>query len=78
VSLLSFDLETHLIQPGLLAPPIVCGSFAARDQLRGVDVLIGRLVGGALEVGDAVPIDHDAAERFVAVWERVIGRLTRS
>ena len=34
MSLLSFDLETHLIQPGLLAPPIVCGSFAARDQLR--------------------------------------------
>ena len=31
-SLLSWDLETHLIQPGLLAPPIVCGSFACRDQ----------------------------------------------
>ena len=27
MSLLAFDLETHLIQPGLLAPPIVCGSF---------------------------------------------------
>lgn len=27
-SLLSFDVETHLIQPGLLAPPIVCGAFA--------------------------------------------------
>lgn len=27
-TLLAFDLETHLIQPGLLAPPIVCGSFA--------------------------------------------------
>lgn len=25
---LAFDLETHLIQPGLLTPPIVCGSFA--------------------------------------------------
>lgn len=24
------DLETHLIQPGLLAPPIVCGSFAGK------------------------------------------------
>ena len=31
VSLLSFDLETHLIQPGLLAPPIVCSSWATRD-----------------------------------------------
>ena len=25
-----FDLETHLIQPGLLCPPIVCGSFAGK------------------------------------------------
>lgn len=24
----AFDVETHLIQPGLLAPPLVCGSFA--------------------------------------------------
>ena len=31
-SLLSFDLETHKIQPGLLAPPIVCGSFAGRES----------------------------------------------
>ena len=31
-SLLSFDLETHLVQPGLLAPPIVCGSFADRFE----------------------------------------------
>lgn len=29
---LSFDTETHLIQPGILAPPIVCGSWAARDD----------------------------------------------
>lgn len=24
----AFDFETHLIQPGLLAPPIVCGAFS--------------------------------------------------
>lgn len=30
MSLLAFDFETHLVQPGLLAPPIVCGSFAWR------------------------------------------------
>ncbi len=24
----AFDTETHLIQPGLMAPPLVCGSFA--------------------------------------------------
>ncbi|WP_375757963.1 DNA polymerase I [Corallococcus exercitus] len=27
-SLFSFDTETHLIQPGLLAPPLVCASLA--------------------------------------------------
>ncbi|NBD13825.1 DNA polymerase [Corallococcus silvisoli] len=27
-SLFSFDTETHLIQPGLLAPPLVCASIA--------------------------------------------------
>jgi DNA polymerase-1 len=27
----SFDTETWLIQPGLLAPPLVCGSVATRD-----------------------------------------------
>ncbi|TSC23281.1 DNA polymerase [Corallococcus sp. Z5C101001] len=27
-TLLSFDTETHLIQPGLLAPPLVCASVA--------------------------------------------------
>jgi DNA polymerase I len=26
--MIAFDLETHLIQPGLLAPPVVCGSVA--------------------------------------------------
>jgi DNA polymerase-1 len=28
LSLFAFDCETHLIQPGLLAPPLVCGSVA--------------------------------------------------
>jgi DNA polymerase I len=32
VKLVAFDLETHLIQPGLLAPPIVCASFADDDR----------------------------------------------
>lgn len=27
----ALDLETHLIQPGLLAPPIVCGSLATEE-----------------------------------------------
>jgi hypothetical protein len=29
---LAFDLETHLIQQGLLAPPIVCGSYADQNS----------------------------------------------
>ncbi len=29
---MSFDVETHLIQAGLLAPPLVCGSVAWFDQ----------------------------------------------
>lgn len=33
--LYALDLETHLIQPGLLAPPIVCASYA-HDQDNGV------------------------------------------
>lgn len=32
MTLLSFDLETHLIQPGLLAPPVVCWSAAMRGE----------------------------------------------
>jgi len=39
VSLLAFDTETHLIQPGLLAPPIVCGSFAWRTGGR-IDTIL--------------------------------------
>ena len=31
--LVSLDLETHLIQPGLAAPPIVCGSYAREGDL---------------------------------------------
>ena len=31
---LAFDTETHLIQPGLLAPPLVCGSWASVTEGR--------------------------------------------
>lgn len=33
-SLLSYDTETHLRQPGLPAPPLVCGSTATQDNER--------------------------------------------
>lgn len=32
--MISLDLETHLIQPGLAAPPIVCGSYADAGSAR--------------------------------------------
>lgn len=32
MSLISFDLETWLIEPGILAPRIVCGSFASSED----------------------------------------------
>lgn len=34
---LAFDTETHLIQPGLLAPPMVCGSMARGSEARLLD-----------------------------------------
>lgn len=40
MSLLAFDFETHLVQPGLLAPPIVCGSFASEHD----SILVNRAV----------------------------------
>src|SRR5687768_2756416 len=33
---LAFDTETHLIQPGLLAPPLVCGSEAFNSTSSGI------------------------------------------
>lgn len=33
MSLVSWDLETHLVQPGLLAPPVVCGALATREKI---------------------------------------------
>ena len=38
----SFDVETHLIQPGLLAPPIVCASIAVHDGTRIVGELLDK------------------------------------
>ncbi len=31
MSVCAFDLESHLLQPGLLTPPLVCASFAVGD-----------------------------------------------
>jgi DNA polymerase-1 len=40
----AFDTETHMIQPGLVAPPLVCGSFAIPNLDTVVaDTMLGRL-----------------------------------
>ncbi len=49
-SFLSYDLETHLVQPGLLAPPIVCGSIAYRNR---DDLISGQLLTKAMALEDA-------------------------
>lgn len=38
--LLSWDLETHKVQPGLLAPPIVCHALAWRTSDGGIDSVV--------------------------------------
>lgn len=56
--LVSFDLETHLIQPGLLAPPVVCGSFAGFVSGESKGVLVPR--DAALEKLEALLEDEKA------------------
>lgn len=41
----SFDTETHLIQPGILAPPLVCASYAL--------IVEGKIHGALLDRNDA-------------------------
>lgn len=38
---IAFDLETHKVQPGLLSPPVVCGSIAYRNR---DDLISGQLL----------------------------------
>ncbi len=48
--LVSYDLETHCVQPGLLSPPIVCGSLAYRNR---EDLISGQLLTKAMALNDA-------------------------
>lgn len=45
MNFVAWDTETHLIQPGLLSPPIVCHSFAYPDE---EPQLLDREIGGNL------------------------------
>lgn len=72
--LLSLDSETHLIQPGLLAPPSVCWSFCSEG---GEPFLLGRgggIVGVATALHDptVVIVGHNIAYDFaVAAADRL-------
>lgn len=69
----SFDLETHLSQPGLAAPPIVCASVAELapgterllSKAEGLDALTGMLSAGETIIGQTIDYDMGcaAAER---------------
>lgn len=60
---ISFDTETHLIQPGLLAPPMVCGSVARRgnaqllDKVQTLDVFRRVLASNWIIVGANIAYD---------------------
>lgn len=65
--MVAFDCETHLIQPGLLAPPLVCGSVAAieagvvqgalLDKVQSLDVFRGLIESDRIIVGANIPFD---------------------
>ena len=77
---IAFDCETHLIQPGLLAPPLVCASISRfvdgdftgelLDKDRAREVFVHLLESDAIIVGANIPYDMavmavDAAKRGI-------------
>lgn len=77
--MLAFDFETHLIQPGLLAPPIVCGAFAEGKEISllnrasSIQQLTSALKRGGTIVGANVAYDFGCAlavspELLPAIW----------
>lgn len=70
----SFDTETHLIQPGLAAPPLVCASAAApdaRDEWLAGGVLLdkddARTLFGELLRDDAIMVLANAPFDFIVM-----------
>lgn len=52
----AFDVESHLVQPGLLAPPLVCGSIAFWDPEQ------GKIVGELLDKETALQVFRQLVE----------------
>ena len=63
--LAAFDLETHLIQPGLLTPPIVVGSRCRRFE--------GKLLSNLFTKEDVEIFCRNAADRADKTGEIVVG-----
>ena len=86
--LLAWDLETHLIQPGLLAPPIVCGAFAwsmsdgtidyiLHDRIGQLSVIESALRGTDTIVGANIAYDFgcllaEKPELLPLVWQAYV------
>lgn len=84
----AFDLETHRIQPGLLAPPVVCGSGAVwsvdrsdgdvsdvYDTRRLFETMLddpSTVIVGANIAYDMLCMAHDGAKRGIDYMPRII------
>lgn len=84
----SFDTETHLIQPGLIAPPIVCASVAKGangqilDKTQALEVLEKLLDTSAIIIGANIPYDMlvmamYAARQGVNLLPRIFDKYNR-
>ena len=75
--LIAVDSETHLIQPGLLTPPGVCGSFSTGAE-SWVELFPGYLdtLEGALKPGTTLAVANGAFDFGVAVAPVKGGRWT--
>jgi DNA polymerase-1 len=84
----SFDCETHLISPGLLAPPLVCASYATHDGGQLLDKYQARdlfrrildsdwIIVGANIAYDLLVMAVDAAQRGENFIDRIFAKYDR-
>lgn len=82
MKLFCFDFETALIQPGCLAPPIVCMSYCTEDGVAHVvhalDSRLKALIVEALETPSCRMVAHNAAYEaacIMAAWPELTAKL---